>query len=138
MFTRAGYAGAMHRSLPTLLLFLCLSASAVVAAAPVVPATASREIAGLIELLGRSGCRFERNGSWHDAMQARAHLQRKYDWLRRRGKAGTAEQFIARAASHSSVTGRAYHVQCPGKPTVEAGTWFRALLAALRTPPTPR
>lgn len=121
------------------LVWLCLSAGVAIAAAPpTAPTTEQREIAGLIDALGRSGCRFERNGSWHDAMQARAHLQRKYDWLRKRGKAGTAEQFIERAASRSSVTGRAYHVQCPGKPTLDSARWFRAVLAALRATPAPR
>jgi hypothetical protein len=30
------------------------------------------------------------------------------------------------------MTGRPYLVQCPGKPAVESGTWFRAALAKLR------
>ena len=123
----------MHRSLP--LLLLCLGAGSALSATP---ATSQREIAGLLDALGRSECRFERNGAWHDAAQARAHLQRKYDWLRKRGKAGNAEQFIERAASRSSLTGRAYHVRCPGKAQVEAGSWFRTLLAKLRSAGTAR
>lgn len=124
----------MLRFLP-LLLVLALPAGTAAAAAPT---TAQREITSLLAELGRSGCRFERNGSWHDASEARAHLQRKYDWLRRRGLAGDAGQFIERAASRSSLTGRPYHVQCPGQPKVEANRWFRALLARLRAATPPR
>jgi Family of unknown function (DUF5329) len=40
---------------------------------------AQHEIDALIAGLGSSGCEFERNGSWHDAKAARAHLQKKYD-----------------------------------------------------------
>lgn len=44
-------------------------------------ADARREIAQLISSLDGSQCRFQRNGSWYDGSDARAHLQRKYDYL---------------------------------------------------------
>jgi hypothetical protein len=93
---------------------------------------AAREIAGMIEALGASGCRFERNGRWYEAGRARAHLQRKYDWARRRGLAGTAEEFIDRAASRSSISGRPYQVRCPGRPDIDSQAWFRDVLGRLR------
>ena len=52
--------------------------------------------------------------------------------------AGDAEAFIDQAASRSSFSGRAYRVACPGQPEVDAGTWFRARLASLRTGTAPR
>ena len=94
--------------------------------------TARREIAGLIGALDGSTCRFQRNGSWHDATAARAHLQRKYDYLLKKDKVDTAEQFIARAASQSSMSGTAYRIACPGQPEQTAAVWFAARLAALR------
>lgn len=93
---------------------------------------ATREITALMASLGQSGCRFERNGDWHDAEAARAHLQRKYDALLRRDLVDTAEQFIERAASRSSITGRAYHVRCGKGPVREAGPWFREQLQRVR------
>ncbi len=93
---------------------------------------ARREIAGLIGALDGSSCRFQRNGSWHDAAEARAHLQRKYDYLLRKDKVGTAEQFIERAASQSSMSGKPYRIACPGQPEQTAAVWFTARLAALR------
>jgi hypothetical protein len=103
-----------------------------IAARPAGDDRAAREIAGLIRVLGESGCRFARNGRWHDAAQARAHLQRKYDWARKRGMDGTAENFIERAASRSSLSGRPYRVRCPGRPEVDAHDWFSEQLERLR------
>ncbi|MDG2524299.1 DUF5329 family protein [Stenotrophomonas sp. HITSZ_GD] len=97
------------------------------------PATeAAREIAALVDALAASPCRFQRNGSWYDGARAAAHLQRKYDYLQARGQAGTPEQFIARAASRSSVSGRAYRVACPGQPERDAAAWFEEQLRAQR------
>ncbi|MCD9086946.1 DUF5329 domain-containing protein [Stenotrophomonas sp. SY1] len=104
------------------------AASAVAAPSP----TAQREITGLMQALETSGCRFQRNGSWHDAAQARSHLQRKYDYLLKRDLADTAEQFIDRAASRSSISGKAYRVACPGAAEQDAGPWFLRQLRSLR------
>ena len=95
---------------------------------------ARREIGALIGALDGSSCRFQRNGSWHDAAEARAHLQRKYDYLLKKDKVGTAEQFIERAASQSSISGKAYRIACPGQPEQTAAAWFGARLQALRQP----
>ncbi len=94
---------------------------------------ARREIASLIGALDGSSCRFQRNGSWHDAAEARAHLQRKYDYLLKKDKVDTAEQFIERAASRSSMSGQPYRIACPGQPELTAASWFGARLQALRT-----
>lgn len=95
-------------------------------------AKAQHEIDALIAELGTSGCEFERNGSWHDAKAARAHLQKKYDYLRKRNMADTAELFIERGASKSSMSGKAYRVRCPGKAAEPSERWFRQRLRTLR------
>jgi len=107
-----------------------LAAAGGVTAAP--DPTAQREIAGLIGSLDGSSCRFQRNGSWHDAAEARTHLQRKYDYLLKKDKVDTAEQFIERAASQSSMSGKPYRIACPGQPEQTAAVWFTARLKALR------
>jgi hypothetical protein len=94
--------------------------------------TATREIDALIDALDDSGCQFWRNGSWHDGAEAREHLQRKYDWARRRQLAGSAEDFIERAASRSSLSGKPYRVRCPGQPEVDSAQWFRNVLRRIR------
>jgi hypothetical protein len=93
---------------------------------------AKREIQGLMDALSASSCEFQRNGAWHGREEARKHLQRKYDYLLKRDLVDTAEQFIERAASKSSMSGRAYQVRCPGQPAQPAATWFRLKLDALR------
>ncbi|MET0755008.1 MAG: DUF5329 family protein, partial [Pseudoxanthomonas sp.] len=99
---------------PKPLLLCALSIAALPALAAPSPA-AKKEIAQLMDALSGSGCQFQRNGSWHGAAEARAHLQRKYDYLLKKDKVDTAEQFIERAASQSSMSGRAYRVQCQGR-----------------------
>lgn len=113
---------------------LALSAFAADAQAP----AAQTEISKLIAALGESDCRFERNGKWYGAAEARQHLQRKYDWLNKRGLAATPELFIERAASASSMSGRAYHVRCPGQAGQASADWFRQRLQRLRAAPEGR
>lgn len=114
-------------------ILIALALAALPAAAGAAPsATAQREISGLMQALETSGCRFQRNGSWHEAAQARSHLQRKYDYLLKRDLADTAEQFIDRAASRSSISGKAYRVACPGAAEQDAGPWFLRQLRSLR------
>ena len=93
---------------------------------------AGREIAALIEAVGASGCRFQRNGRWHPSTAAQSHLQRKLATARRRGLDGDAETFIDSIASRSSTSGQPYRVQCADAPEQPAADWFRAQLQRLR------
>jgi len=95
--------------------------------------TTEREIQSLFKALQQSGCEFARNGQWYSASEASAHLQRKYSYLQKRDLAPTAEAFIARAASQSSMSGKPYLVRCPGQPEVRSQSWFEAQLAKART-----
>lgn len=114
---------------PLVALALAL-ASGVAGAAP--SADARREITQLIGSLDGSQCQFQRNGSWYGPADARAHLQRKYDYLLKKNMVDTAEQFIERAASQSSMSGKAYRIRCPGQPEQTSAAWFGARLQALR------
>ena len=88
------------------------------------------EIEYLVSTIGASDCTFIRNGKRHDADDAEAHLRMKY----RRGKryAPTAELFIERLASKSSMTGRLYKIDCPGSEAVPSGDWLTARLQEYR------
>ena len=98
------------------------------------PAAGEGEIAALLQSLPRSRCQFERNGTWHDAPAAVAHLHAKWEYLRRHRPPRTTEEFIDMGASHSSLTGKPYQVRCGG--TVHgAGAWLRAELARMRAAP---
>jgi len=93
---------------------------------------ARTEIEYLLDYLEHSGCRFERNGRWYDAADARAHMERKLNWLLKRDLVGSAEQFIQRAATESSRSGKPYRVQCESDDPVDSAAWFRAELTRSR------
>lgn len=112
-----------------LLMSLCLPSLAAAAAAD---AATRDEIAGLMQALQQSGCRFQRNGNWYDAARARSHLQRKYDYLLKRDLVTSSERFIELAGSRSSMTGRAYKVACNGNTEQDAANWFNQQLQLLR------
>lgn len=95
-------------------------------------AVAEGEIAHLIAHLGASGCEFNRNGSWHTAERAVAHLNKKYDYLRKRGLVPDAEAFIERAAAESSISGKPYLVKCADGAAVPSAKWLRDELARYR------
>ncbi|QII29486.1 YfeK family protein [Stenotrophomonas maltophilia] len=114
---------------PLVALALAL-ATGIAGAAP--SADARREITQLIGSLDGSQCQFQRNGSWYGPADARSHLQRKYDYLLKKDMVDSAEQFIERAASQSSMSGKAYRIRCPGQPEQTSAAWFGARLQALR------
>lgn len=101
------------------------------------PASARQEIAHLVDYLKSSGCRFNRNGSWHDAAKAAEHLNRKYDYLVKRDLVASGEDFIARAASESSLTGKPYQVRCGEAPPLASAAWLKAELARYRATSRP-
>ena len=88
------------------------------------------EVEYLVSTIGASDCTFIRNGKRHTAEAAEDHLRMKY----RRGKryAPTAEKFIERLASASSMTRKPYYIQCPDTEAVLAGDWLRAHLDEYR------
>lgn len=93
---------------------------------------AKAEIEHLLVFLENSGCQFNRNGSWHSAAEAAAHIRKKYNYLSGRNMLTDAESFIKKAASESSISGKPYLVKCDGQPDVNSALWFEKELAAYR------
>ncbi|RSZ58530.1 DUF5329 domain-containing protein [Massilia atriviolacea] len=119
----------MKRLLIAALATVCWSAGSASAAAPEATRT---EVARLLDAVEKSQCQFNRNGSWHDARQARAHLQKKFDYLEKKKLVTTTESFIERGASSSSMSGDPYQIRCPGTPAVASAAWLKGELARLR------
>lgn len=117
--------------LATLLSVLLMTVAGAAQAAPLSNAARS-EIESLMSRLEGSACRFKRNGTWHTSAQARAHLERKLDYLQRKGAVASAEQFIERAATRSSLSGQAYLVQCGTQTPQPGGEWLLGQLRQLR------
>ncbi len=118
----------MRRLLFFLLSCLLMGASTAAHLAPAVRA----EIEGLLGRLEASRCEFQRNGVWHSAADASSHLRGKLNYLDERGMVASAEQFIERAATQSSMTGGAYRVRCANATPVPSSTWLSAQLQRMR------
>lgn len=91
------------------------------------------EIEALLFALQVSGCEFNRNGTWYSAAEAKTHLRRKLAYLERKDKVHSAEQFIERGASASSMSGKPYWVRCEGLAPVESRVWLSNRLMEVRT-----
>jgi hypothetical protein len=115
------------RSIPVFLLVLC----ALVLAGELTPA-AHKEIATLLERIETSNCSFGRNGSWHAPADARKHLQMKVDYMVKRNMLGSAEEFIVKAATGSSVSGEEYQIRCGNGPPTTSARWLTAELKRIR------
>lgn len=94
--------------------------------------SATQEIDHLFTYLKDSRCEFNRNSTWYTPSDAVAHLKDKYDYLLRKDRIATAEDFIELAATESSMSGRPYLVRCGNGATVNSGLWFRDELARYR------
>jgi hypothetical protein len=102
---------------------------------PGIPAPAQAEIDHLFDYISHSSCQFNRNGSWHDMVAAKAHVNTKYEYLKERGKIDSTESFIENAASRSSFSGKDYLVQCGASQPVPSATWLKSELARYRKAP---
>jgi hypothetical protein len=111
-------------------LLLLLSHAIAQAAAP--DATTQAEINQLLTAMGNSGCAFNRNGSWYDSKAAQAHLQKKNAYLQKKGMIGNTQDFIIKAASSSSMSGKAYLVRCPNSKAISSASWFSMELLRFR------
>jgi hypothetical protein len=97
------------------------------------PATASagmqEEINYLLNYIETSGCIFIRNGSRHNPEQAAKHIEKKYNYLKKRIK--SSEDFIKGAATGSSLSGKPYMIICAGK-EMKTADWLQAELEKYR------
>ena len=90
------------------------------------------EIQHLFDYLKNSDCEFNRNGRWYNAEDAVRHINRKYQYLNKKGLINSTEQFIDRAASESSMSGKPYMVKCSKSEPIKSSVWFKNELANFR------
>lgn len=96
------------------------------------PPSTEREISHLFSYLENSDCRFNRNGRWYTTKEAVEHINSKYRYLLDKDLVSDTESFIERAATKSSMSGKAYLVQCGTQQPKQSGPWFTAELARYR------
>jgi hypothetical protein len=110
---------------------LAMSFLSLVVILPAGSATKSEEeINHLIDYLAKSPCSFVRNGRSYSTTEAKAHLERKYAYVK--DKIRTTEDFIELVASRSSTTGQPYLVRCAPRPDQPSSDWFRTELLRFR------
>lgn len=112
------------------LTILAISLAAIASSPMVFAGTMDEEIDYLLATVGDSSCTFIRNGKRYSSKDAQEHLQTK----RKRGKRyfDSADEFIERLASKSSMSGKMYLIQCGENEEQPSGEWFAARLAAYR------
>ena len=120
----------MGKNLKIIFLIFTLAVFTSAATAGIRPET-KKEIDHLIQYLGKSGCSFNRNDTWFTAKEAVGHITTKYNYLLKRNLVSSAEQFIDRAASQSSFSGKSYQVKC-GNAIMPSKTWFYQELERFR------
>ncbi|WP_176691697.1 YfeK family protein [Superficieibacter electus] len=91
------------------------------------PHEEARINAMLTALAQKQDLTFIRNGDAHNCEEAVSHLRLKLSNTRNR--IDTAEQFIDKVASSSSISGKPYIVKIPGKSDENAKSYLHALIA---------
>lgn len=113
-------------------LFFLLGLWAPLAAASTLPVESRYEINHILTMLKTSDCQFNRNGIWYNADAAQTHLRRKLDYLVDRGAVASTEQFIERAATKSSFSGKHYLVKCGKDAPMQSSIWLSSLMHEAR------
>jgi hypothetical protein len=106
-------------------------AKPVASAAHLSEAQKIQALIGSIEHL--QGAVFIRKGTEHAAPEAAAHLRRKLDYAGKRIQ--TAEQFIDKLATGSSVSGKPYKIRFADGHTVDSAAFFHEQLRKLEAAP---
>lgn len=97
-----------------------------------------QEINYLKQYIKNSDCQFNRNGDIHSSPDALVHIEKKYQYYK--DDITSAEQFIEKSASKSTMSGKSYSVICPasnkqqghGQQTLSSKTWLLRALSDYR------
>jgi len=94
--------------------------------------TMEKEIQHLFDYLKNSDCEFNRNDKWYNTEEAVKHINKKYQYLIKKGLINSTEQFIDQAASESSMSGKSYMVKCGESEPIKSSVWFKRELTRFR------
>lgn len=95
-----------------------------------VAADTQQEIDHLLDFVANTACQYDRNGTLHNGMEARNHINMKYEYYKKKVK--TAEDFIKYSATKSKLSGRKYKIHCPDAKVINANDWLLDELQAFR------
>ena len=114
------------------ILLLCLTLLVFKTAQGQAKLTEKEKIEALIEFVQTSkNITFIRNGDEYSPEDAASHMQKKWDWLEDDIK--TARDFIEKAASKSSVSGKKYQVRLADGKVIFSSEFLLAKLKKIET-----
>jgi hypothetical protein len=113
-----------------LILIICLSVAAAVAAGEDTDEDPGGAIEYLLGYVRASDVVFIRNNKEHTPEEAADHMTKKYNHYKRKIK--TAEDFIEYAATKSIMSGKPYRVRLEDGTVLESAEWLNAALAEYR------
>ena len=90
----------------------------------------NKKIQFLLTQVKQTKCQVERNGQVYNGEKAAGHIQRKYDYYKK--KIDSIDRFIALSATKSLMSGKYYLIRCPGKPEQRLADWLRARIAEFK------
>jgi len=97
------------------------------------PEDASAAIEHLLGVIESSPLVFIRNGAEYTGKEAAAHIRSKRDYFEK--KIVTPEDFIAKAATKSELSGKPYLVRLADGTSMELAAWLTMRLAEWRSAP---
>ena len=109
-----------------------LSLVSIAVAAPPADPVATIEIDHLLQFVAQSDCAFFRNGTWYEGKQASQHLREKYEYLAKREPIASAEVFVEKVATRSSLSSQPYKVRCAPEAELSTNRWLLDALARFR------
>ena len=124
----------INTKIPITILFFCLSVLTPLNgndARADVPENQVAEVNHLINFVKTSDCVLNRNGTDHSGEKSVAHIQKKYNYFRKKIK--STEDFIEYSATKSTMSGKYYTVTCPGQEAINSQDWLLNELARFRS-----
>jgi hypothetical protein len=91
------------------------------------------KIEALLAAVEKSDAKFVRNGDEHTGKEAAEHMRRKYDHFKKEIK--TPEDFIAKCATKSELSGKPYMIKLPDGKSIKAEDWMKGKLVELEKKP---
>ena len=93
-------------------------------------ADSRQEIDHLLRFVANTDCQYDRNGTIYNGLEARQHINMKYEYYKDR--INTTEDFIKYSATKSKISGKKYKIYCPDSKPVYANDWLLRELKAYR------
>jgi len=93
-------------------------------------ANTETEIQHLLNYVATTSCQYERNGDFHSGIDAKKHINKKYDYYK--DDIHSAEDFIKYSATQSTITKKKYKIHCADSPVEYSRDWLLEELSRYR------